>query len=121
MELFNRTSEANVKRWQLGLISLSLCVTTTDVNAAEGAIGFYLLGSTTSMSGYLPPPGTYVHDNNYFYGGSTSATLEYNGVVGSGGVDAQAYYNLPTALWVAPEKVLGGNIAFNAITPIGYK
>ncbi|MBS0252921.1 MAG: transporter [Proteobacteria bacterium] len=73
------------------------------------------------MSGYLPPPGTYVQDNNYFYGGSTSATLEYNGVIVSGGVDAQAYYNLPTALWVAPEKVLGGNIAFNAITPIGYK
>jgi hypothetical protein len=98
-----------------------LCLLASEADAAEGAVGFYLLGSRTSMAGFLPPPGTYVQDNNYFYGGSTSATLEYNGAVVSSGVDAQAYYNLPTALFVAPGKVMGGNIAFNVITPIGWK
>lgn len=110
-----------MNRWPLGLMCLCLCLLASEANAAEGAIGFYLLGSRTSMAGFLPPPGTYVQDNNYFYGGSTSATLEYNGAVVSGGVDAQAYYNLPTALFVAPGKVLGGNIAFNVITPVGWK
>lgn len=93
----------------------------TPVRAAEGAVGFYPLGSKTSMAGYLPPPGTYVQDINYFYSGSSNKTLEYAGVVISGGVDADAYYAMPVALWVAPGKIFGGNIAFNAIAPIGWK
>jgi hypothetical protein len=89
--------------------------------AAEGAIGFYLLGSKTTMAGYLPPPGTYFLDYNYYYTGSTDFTLEIAGLTLDGGVEADAYYNLVTPMWVAPGKVLGGNIAFLALVPIGWK
>jgi hypothetical protein len=34
--------------------------------AAENAAGFYLLGGKTAMAGYVPPPGTYVTDINYY-------------------------------------------------------
>ena len=32
-----------------------------------------------------------------------------------------AYINLPIALWVAPEKVLGGNVGFGLLLPSGWK
>jgi hypothetical protein len=89
--------------------------------AADGATGFYLLGSKTSMAGFIPPPGTYVQNLNYFYSGSTNVALEYAGLTLSGGVEADAYYNLPIGIWVAPGKVLGGNVAFNVMAPIGWK
>jgi hypothetical protein len=89
--------------------------------AAEGATGFYLLGSKTSMAGYIPPPGTYVSDLSYYYSGSTKVDLEFAGLTLTGGVDADAYYNLPIGMWVAPGKILGGNAAFTVMAPIGWK
>jgi len=89
--------------------------------AAEGAAGFYLLGNKTSMAGFVPPPGTYVQSANYFYSGSTSAELSFAGLTISGGVDADTYYSLPTALWVVPGKVAGGNLALSVSVPIGWK
>ena len=32
-----------------------------------------------------------------------------------------AYINLPIALWVAPQKVLGGNVGFGVMVPYGWK
>ena len=93
----------------------------SSVQAAEGAAGFYLIGSKTSMAGFLPPPGTYVQDLNFFYSGSSNVSLDLGGVEVTGGVDANVYYKLPTLLWVSDKKVLGGNIALTAITPIGWK
>lgn len=89
--------------------------------AVEGAAGFYLLGSKTTMAGFLPPPGTYLQDSNYFYGGSAGSELSFAGLTISGGVDATVYYALPTGLWVAPGSVLGGNLALSATAPIGWK
>jgi hypothetical protein len=94
---------------------------TSRVSAAEGAVGFYLLGSTTTNAGILPPPGTYLIDYNYYYSGSTDITLDIAGLIVSGGVDANAYLNVPAPLWVAPGKVLGGNIGFLMLVPIGWK
>lgn len=91
------------------------------LEAAEGAVGFYLLGSKTSMAGFLPPPGTYVQDLNYFYAGGASVALNLGGVTVTGGIDADVYYKLPTLLWVSDKKVLGGNLALTAIAPIGWK
>lgn len=92
-------------------------------NAAEGATGFYLLGSKTSMAGFIPPPGTYLTDINYLYSGSASANvdLEFAGVTLSGGVDADAYYNIPIGMWVAPGKIANGNLALVVMAPIGWK
>src|SRR5262245_33604750 len=41
-------------------------------NAAEDAAGIYLLGGKTAMAGYVPPPGTYVTEINYYYSGNAS-------------------------------------------------
>lgn len=105
--------------------------------AAESATSVYLLGSKGSMAGFAPPPGVYVVDANYLYGGSASGeaalgvTLRRSGARDTGGipvqlnadvsVDASAYYQMPTVVWVTPERVLGGNLGFSLITPIGWK
>ena len=103
------------------VVATALGTLTNRASAAEGAAGFYLLGSTTTNAGILPPPGTYLIDYNYFYSGSTDFTLEIAGLILDGGVDANAYYNVPAPLWVAPGKVLGGNVAFLMLVPIGWK
>jgi len=73
------------------------------------------------MAGFLPPPGIYVQSTHYLYSGDTSIALQFAGLVIDGGIEADAYYSLPTALWVAPGKVLGGNVAFNVTAAIGWK
>ncbi len=89
--------------------------------AAEGGTGWYLLGSKTEMAGFLPPPGVFAQSSNYYYSGSTNAELEFGGLTLSGGIDAEAFYTLPTVLWVVNGDVLGGNIAFSFTAPIGWK
>jgi hypothetical protein len=97
-------------------------VTCTDeAGAAEGGLGFYLLGSKTSLAGFVPPPGTYLADYNYFYSGNTDINFNIGGVNVDGGVDADAYIKLLTALWSAPEKILGGTPALSVSVPIGWK
>jgi hypothetical protein len=100
------------------LLSVLAC---GNVLAAESGTGFYLLGSKTTMAGFVPPPGTYFADTNYYYSGGTDIDFLSHGVEFEGGVDASAYYQMPIALWVLDEPVLGGNLGFNAIVPIGWK
>jgi hypothetical protein len=102
-----------------------------DARAAENAAGFYLLGGKTAMAGYVPPPGTYVIDINYYYAGNaggdaakgialrqTNITLNVQADIN---VDANAYIAAPYALWIAPEKVMGGNVGFGVMVPVGWK
>lgn len=105
--------------------------------AAESATSVYLLGSKGSMAGMTPPPGTYVTDASYYYAGSASGvaaqslTLRRTGATDTRGVkltleaqievDGQAYYNIPTVTWVAPQRFLGGNVGFSVMMPIGWK
>jgi hypothetical protein len=101
-----------------------------NTNAAENATGFYLLGSKSSMAGYVPPPGIYVVDINYAYSGSASGSaargiaLRRTGVItieADVTVDAGAYINAPLATWITPEKVFGGNVGFGIMLPWGWK
>jgi hypothetical protein len=103
------------------LAALSLVPLNDDVQAAEGGLGFYLLGTKTSLAGFVPPPGTYLADFNYYYAGSTDIDFNIGGVNINGGVDADAYIKLFNGLWVAPDKVLGGHAAFSVAVPIGWK
>jgi hypothetical protein len=96
-------------------------VLATPAMAVEGGTNFYLLGSKTTMGGYLPPPGFYGVLQNYAYTGSADIDFETAGVTLSGGIDADAYITLPTALWVMDQNVLGGNLAFTLTTPYGGK
>lgn len=103
------------------LLALVSPIALEHADAAEGALGFYLLGSKTSLAGFVPPPGTYLADFNYFYTGSTDIDINIGGVNIVGGVDADAYVKLFSGLWVAPDKVLGGNAALSVAVPIGWK
>jgi len=89
--------------------------------AVEGGTSFYLLGSKTTMAGYLPAPGFYGVIQNYAYSGSADIEFESAGLEISGGIDADAYIALPTAMWVMDQDVLGGNLALSLTTPFGAK
>jgi len=118
-----RGKSAFVSRsWVCGCTALSLLLAcSVPARAAEGALGFYLLGSKTTMGGYLPGPGIYGSLSNYGYSGSANIDYENAGVIVSGDIKAKAYLPLPTMLWVINGKVAGGNLAFSVTTPIGYK
>jgi hypothetical protein len=108
--------------------------------AAENAAGIYLLGTKGSMAGFTPPPGTYFVDVNYFYAGDASGNAAVGVALRRLGnrlfpnlppltldiqadikLDGDAQVVMPSFLWVAPGKVLGGNIGFGAIIPVGRK
>jgi len=98
-----------------------IAVLSSPAHAVEGGTSFYLLGSKTTMAGFLPPPGFYGLLQNYAYTGSADIDFETARVKLSGGVEADAYIALPTALWVTGADVLGGNLAFTLTTPFGGK
>src|SRR5215467_3677180 len=121
----------------LALLVLIANARCNGVEAAENATNFYILGLKTTMAGVTPPPGIYLTDINYFYGGSASG----DAAVGIAlrrlanpnlpprqftlnadiNLDADAELTAPLLLWVAPEKVLGGNVGFGVIVPYGRK
>jgi len=118
-----------IRTWLFALTAL-VPATLDRASGAENATGFYLLGSKTAMAGFVPPPGTYVTDLNYFYSGSASGqaavgiALRQTGALNINiniDVDANAYINMPIALWIAPEKVFGGNVGFGILAPVGWK
>ena len=105
---------------------LALAILSLESNegqAAEDATGWYALGSKTSKAGFVPPPGTYLTDVNYYYQGDakgkTAIAMALRGIGPKNAngtliadvdfmAEGQVYYNLPSVLWVAPGKVLGG-------------
>ncbi|MCV0368097.1 transporter [Filomicrobium sp.] len=70
-------------------------------------------------------------DMNYLYSGDASGAAARGIALRETGallaaqadvtVDANAYINLPVALWIAPEKVFGGNVGFGIMAPVGHK
>ena len=113
-----------------GLLVLGTAWPGIEARAAENATGIYLLGIKTSMAGFVPPPGTYVQDLNFAYSGTASGSAAVGVALRQTGnltvqadidVTGNAYINLPVALWVAPQKVFGGNVGFGLLTPFGWK
>src|SRR5262245_27195312 len=111
-----------------------------ETQAAENAAGIYLLGTKTSMAGFVPPPGIYFIDVNYVYSGDASGNAAVGVALRRLGnrlfpnlpprtltvqadvfLDGDAQVTMPSFLWVAPGKVLGGNVGFGAIMPYGRK
>ena len=54
-------------------------VLSSPAMAVEGGTSFYLLGSKTTMAGFLPPPGFYGLLQNYAYTGSADIDFETRG------------------------------------------
>jgi len=106
-------------RLTLGVAAtLLLGVSGESANAAESAVGVYLLGARGPMAGFTPPPGVYFQDDTYFYDGKIGGgkTLPFGGLL-VGNVSATTWMNLPTTIWVTPAKILGGDLAFSATVP----
>jgi hypothetical protein len=99
----------------------ALLLTSQPASAAEGGHGVYLLGLRSTAVGIAPPPGIYFVNNAYYYSGSASANLTFPAVGGQvvSGVKAKVPLNLASVLWSTPVQVLGGNLAFSALLPIG--
>lgn len=112
----------------LALSLLMITVATSD--AAEDAKGIYLPGFLASMSGVMPPPGTYVTSYKYFYSGSASGAAADSVALNQLGnitleadmsLDAKLFAEIPVVLWVAPRKILGGNFGLGGYVPIGWQ
>ena len=109
----------------LGLLAGSPSV----AEAAEDGKGWYLLGSNASLAGTTPPPGTYVVDYKVYYSGDASGNAAAGIVLENATVDVQAdikveadyFIDIPTLLWVAPQKVLSGNLGLGVLVPIGWQ
>lgn len=130
-----------MKLTQAAILSVAVaglaCLSSTGATAAEQGQSFYLLGSKGSMAGMIPPPGTYLADLNYYYTGSASGhaalgiTARRTGSRDTNGipllveadisVDGKAYYQIPTAIWVLPGQIAGGNLGFSFALPMGWK
>ncbi len=88
--------------------------------AAEGGSSFYLLGKRGQGAAVLPPEGLFFSVPNYFYSGDIggSADLPLGGSLALG-VDADLFLTLPTAIWVTPVDVLGGDLALTGTFVLG--
>lgn len=103
------------------LLGSAACATAlSPAGAAENGTSFYLLGSRANgLAGVTPPEGIFFQNDSYIYSGEVSKAPFDKGVVAN--VDAKAFINLSTILWVTPAQVLGGNVAFTASVPIGWQ
>jgi hypothetical protein len=89
---------------------------------AEGGQGFYLLGTKGPAAAITPPPGVFFSNDLYFYKGDVGGGLQLPaGGKLSADVEGAAVIELPTALWVLPEEVLGGHVGLSATLPVGWK
>jgi len=90
--------------------------------AAEGGAGFYLLGSKGPAAAIMPPPGVFFSNDVYMYSGDLGGgkALPTGGRLAVG-VDGAAAIDVPTALWVLHEEVLGGHAGLSATIPFGWK
>lgn len=83
--------------------------------AAEGGSGFYLLGQRAQGAALLPTvEGVFFSTPTYFYSGdvSNSEAIDDGGVTAFG-LDTDIFLLLPTALWITPYDLFGGNLGFS--------
>jgi hypothetical protein len=88
--------------------------------AAESGSSFYLLGQRSQGAAVLPPEGLFFSVPNYFYTGDfgDSEGLPIGGSLAFG-VDLDLFLTLPTAIWVTPVDVLGGDLALTGTFVLG--
>lgn len=102
------------------LAALAAFAPVGNAKAAEGGTSFYLLGQRSQGAGTLPPEGVFFSVPNYAYSGdaSGSASLPFGGSLAAG-IDADIFLTLPTAIWVTPADILGGDFALTGTFVLG--
>jgi hypothetical protein len=126
-----------MKKLGAGILLASSVAFGGAAGAAELGKSVYVLGSTTSMAGIMPPPGFYYAGLGYYYHGKGSGAVALSRNLGyTGGklpafatlranadlkVTADVAIKVTSMLWVAPNTVLGGKVGFGVIVPVGYQ
>ena len=89
------------------------------------------------MAGMTPPPGFYASSFTYLYTGSAGGDAALSWTLSQGGTTlppfptlridaavkakANVALDVVSAMWVAPEKMLGGHVGFGVLAPFGYQ
>ncbi|MCA3599268.1 MAG: transporter [Methylobacterium sp.] len=126
-----------MKKLGVGILLAGSLVYGGAANAAEIGKSVYLLGSTTSMAGMMPPSGFYYAGLGYFYHAKGSGAAALSRTLGheSGKlpsfptlkadadltVKADVAIKVSSLLWVSPTPVLGGKVGFGVLVPVGYQ
>lgn len=113
----------------VGMLFL-LVSSSSYLQATEDAKQFYLLGTNASGAGIMPPPGTTLNSYDYYYRGDASGRAASGILLNEAGarldleakvdVDVETFLKVPSALWVAPRKVLGAGVGVGLIVPVGW-
>src|SRR6266536_252626 len=92
------------------------------LQAAEYALGTYLLGASIPMMGFTPPPGFYLSDTVWAYQGTANPGRNLNFPFGnftlSGRIKWDFLVNISTLSWITDTKILGGTLGFVATIPM---
>ena len=120
-----------------GLFCIHGVFNLQQLQAAEQGKSVYLLGVSASMAGMTPPPGIFLSSFTYFYGANATGSAALSRVLPGTGSQLPAFATLQTnadvrvkanvaldvvsALWVAPEPILGGHFGMGILLPFGYQ
>jgi hypothetical protein len=116
-----RRAQSNRAKLFVGVVGAALLASSAGAAvAAEGGSSFYLLGLGSQGAGTLPPEGVFFSVPNYWYSGeaSGSANLPFGGSLAVG-LDVDIFLTLPTAIWVTPADILGGDFALSGTFVLG--
>ena len=102
------------------LVIVTVCsgiVQPPTAQAAESGVGIYVLGYSSSMAGFLPPPGFYLR-NDFNVVNGTATILPISGLT-EANLRARTTLNIINGTVVTPWKILGANygagIAWGAV------
>jgi hypothetical protein len=88
-------------------------------HAAESAAGAYLLGLRGAGAGITPPEGLYLSSQTFFYNGSISGNVPFEGAQIAGRARVAPIVNVPTLLWSTPVEIGGARLGLSATVPFG--
>ncbi len=102
------------------LVFVVAMTTSWQANAVEGGSGFYLMGGKSSLAGVLPPTGTYLAFDNYFYSGDISSNESLPTVGGEleFGLEADVILGIASVLHVSDVEILNGRLAYGVVVPV---
>lgn len=108
-----------IKKTVAAVTLMASVMLVTEARATEGGASLYVAGTKGIGAGMLPPEGFYSSNPLYYYSGSTSRQITLGGLVVDGGLDVDAFAYFPTALWVTPVDVFGGDLAVGLTAVVG--
>ncbi|QIK95867.1 transporter [Sphingomonas sp. HDW15A] len=119
--LFGRPVFRSVNTALRILVGCGIIVWGSSANATESGTSVYLLGTGGPGAAIMPPlEGIFVDNTSYLYDGSAGGSRDFilGGNVASG-LEASAFINITSALWVPSTSFAGGTLALGMAVPVG--